>query len=110
MRDRPSGAALAALAHALSEEGALGEEDALAARCRAIWAREAGAGDAFAAYRAALAARYGAGEERWLLERLAADIRGGALDDGSADREALGALLRAITRQKLAESNPDILG
>lgn len=105
MRDRPSGAELAALADAL------GEEDALAARCRAIWARERDAGEgAFAACRAALAARYGAGEERWLLERLAADIRGGALDDGSADREALGALLRAITRQKLAESNPDSLG
>ena len=104
MRDRPSGAELAALADALGEEGAL------AARCRAIAVRERDAGDAFAACRAALVARYGAGEERWLLACLAADIRGGALDDGSADREALGALLRAITRQKLSESNPDSLG
>ncbi|HEY3919649.1 MAG TPA: DUF6285 domain-containing protein [Stellaceae bacterium] len=104
MRDRPSGAELAALAEALGEEGPL------AARCRAVQAREHDAGDAFAACRAALVARYGAGEDRFLLERLAADIRGGALDDGSADREALSALLRAITRQKLRESNPDYLG
>jgi uncharacterized protein DUF6285 len=101
MRDRPSGRELAALAEAR------GAEDALAARCQAIAAREREAGDeAFAACRAALTARYGAGEDAALLARLAAEIRAGALDDDSADRVALAALLRAITAQKLRESNP----
>lgn len=104
MHDRPSGAELVALAQAL------GASDALARRCHAIAAREAAHGDeAFAACRAALTVRYGAAEDRVLLERLAADIRGGALDEASAERDALAALLRAITRQKLRASNPDYL-
>lgn len=101
MRDRPSGIELAALATALGEGGPLAE------RCHAIAAREAAAGeDAFAVIRAALASRYGAGEDTILLARLAADIRAGALDEGNEQRAALAALLVALTRQKLAESNP----
>ncbi len=101
MRDRPSGAELAALATVLGEGGAL------AARCHAIAAREQAAGEAaFAAIRAALGARYGAGDDAMLLSRLAADIGAGALDEGSDSRAALGALLVALTRQKLAEAGP----
>jgi hypothetical protein len=104
MRDRPSGAELAALATALGEIGALAE------RGQAIAAREVVTGEGvFAAIRAALASRYGAGEDKALLARLAADIRAGALDDGSDRRAALAALLVALTRQKLAESNPGYL-
>ena len=104
MRDRPSGAELAALATALGETGTLAE------RCAAIAAREAAAGEgAFAAIRAALAARYGAGDDKMLLARLAADIRAGALDEGNDQRAALAALLVALTRQKLADSNPGYL-
>ncbi len=103
MRDRPSGQDLAALATALSETGALAE------RCRAIARREAAGGGVFAAARAALRARYGADEDEILLARLADDIRAGALDEGSDARAILAALLAAITRAKLAESNPDYL-
>lgn len=104
MRDRPSGEALAALATALGEAGAPAE------RCRAIAAREQAAGaQAFAAIRAALGARYGAGDDKVLLARLGEDIRAGALDEGSATRAAVAALLAALTRQKLAESNPGYL-
>ena len=103
MRDRPSGQDLAALATALSEAGALAE------RCRTIARREAAGEDAFAAARAALRARYGVGEDETLLARLVGDIRAGALDEGSDARAALAALLAAITRAKLAESNPDYL-
>ena len=100
MRDRPSGAELTALATAL------GGTSPLAKRCQAIAAREAAGEAAFDAIRAALAARYGAGEDKMLLARLAADIRTGALDEGSDRRAALALLLVALTRQKLAESNP----
>lgn len=103
MRDRPSGTTLAALADAL------GAQDWRAARCRAIAARERAGGDAFAPIAAALRARYGEGDDRGLMTRLAADIRAGALDEGAGGRAALAALLRAITRQKLLESNPDYL-
>jgi Domain of unknown function (DUF6285) len=104
MRDRPSGVELAALADAL------GTGDAPAARCYAIAAREAEAGDdAFAACRAVLTARYGAGDDKTQLARLAGEIRAGVLDEGSAERATLAALLGAITRQKLRESNPDYL-
>ena len=98
MRDKPSGGELAALA--------LGEAGALAERCHAIAAREQAGAKAFAAIRAALIARYGAGDDKMLLTRLAEDIRAGALDEGRATRTALAALLVAVTRQKLAESNP----
>jgi hypothetical protein len=105
MRDRPSGVELAALATALGEGGALAE------RCHALAAREQAVGeDAFAAIRAALTARYGPGDDRTLLARLAADIDAGALDERSAIRAALAALLVALTRQKLAESNPGYPG
>jgi len=105
MRDRPSGAELAALADAL------GARDAEAARCRAIEARERAAGDdAFGAIGTGLRAIYGEGDDRALLTRLVAAIRAGALDDGAAGRDALATLLRAITRQKLRESNPGYLG
>jgi uncharacterized protein DUF6285 len=101
MRDKPSGAELVALAEALGEAGVLAE------RCHAIAAREQAAGEgAFAPIRAALAAHYGAGDDKMLLARLADDIRAGALDEGSNRRAALAALLVAITRQKLAESSP----
>jgi hypothetical protein len=104
MRDRPSGPELAALADTL------GASDALAARCAAIAAREQSAGEqGFEGIRSALIARYGAGDDRALLARLAAEIRVGALDRGSADRAMLAALLRAITQQKLRESNPAYL-
>lgn len=104
MRDRPSGEELAVLADAL------GASDALAARCYAIAAREREAGDAaFAAPRAALVARYGTDDDAVLLARLADDIRAGALDDGSAERDALAAILRGITQQKLRECNPGYL-
>lgn len=104
MHDRPSGAELAALAQAL------GADDALARRCHAIAAREAAEGDAaFAECRAALIARYGAADDRVLLARLAADIGAGALDEATAGRDELAALLRAITQQKLRASNPDYL-
>jgi hypothetical protein len=100
MRDRPSGSELAALAAALGETGAS------AARCHAIAAREQAAGaTAFAAIRAALGARYGAGDDKTLLARLGADIGAGALDDGVETRVALAALLIALTRQKLAEGS-----
>ena len=70
-------------------------------RCRTIAAREQSAGDeAFDVIRAALATRYGASDDRVLLTRLSADIRAGALDEGQSGREALAALLRAITQQK----------
>lgn len=102
MRDRPSGSELAALATALGEGGAL------ATRCHAIAARERAAGEAaFAAIRAALGVRYGAGDDKTLLARLAADIDAGALDEGQETRTALAALLVALTRQKLAESSGD---
>lgn len=101
MRDRPSGPELMALADAL------GAQDRLASRCRAIAAREVNQGEAaFATQRAALIARYGAGDDRSLLARLAAEIRAGALDEGSAARPAFAALLCEITRAKLRESNP----
>lgn len=101
MRDQPSGRELAGLAAALGEAGAL------AARCHAIAAREQAAGEgAFAAIRAALGARYGAGDDKMLLSRLAADIGAGALDVGVETRAALAALLVALTRQKLAEGSP----
>ena len=100
MRDLPSGRDLSALATALGETGALAE------RCHAIARREAADGDVFAASRAALRARYGAGQDETLLARLAGDIRAGALDEGSAARAVLAELLLAITRAKLAESNP----
>ena len=104
MRDRPSGAALVVLADAF------GATDALGMRCRAIAAREHSAGEeAFDMIRAALIARYGAADDNALLTRLGADIRAGALDEGQAGRAALAALLRAITQQKLRESNPDYL-
>lgn len=102
MRDRPSGKELAALAEAS------GTGDPLARRCHAIAAREATYGEeAFVGSRAALTRRYGAGDDSALLARLAADIRAGALDEGSPERAALAGLLRAITCQKLRESNPE---
>jgi hypothetical protein len=104
MRDRPSGDMLAALADEL------GGTDALALRCRAIAEREAAQGEgAFAACRAALIERYGAGDDGALLRSLAGDIRAGALDEASAARTALAKVLLAITRQKLRASNPDYL-
>jgi len=103
MRDQPSGADLAALAAVLRDGGALAE------RCHAIAQREATDGGDFSAACAALRARYGAGDDKMLLARLVADIRAGALDDGSPGRAALAALLVAITRAKLAESNPGYL-
>jgi hypothetical protein len=104
MRDRPPGSELVLLA-----EG-IGDEDPLARRCRAIAAREADAGDAaFAPMRAALEARYGKGEDRALLRRLAGEIAAGGFDAEGAARDWALDVLRAITRQKLRESNPAFL-
>lgn len=107
MRDRPDGAFLAVLAR---EAAAQGECPELVARAEAIAERERIAGDApVERLRRALAARYGEGDIDSLLRRLAAEIRAGAGDAPGAERSALGRLLWAMTRQKLAESNPDYL-
>ena len=106
MRDRPDGAALAAMAEARSED----EERALIERARAIAARESAAGAVpLEACRGALVAIYGEGELEVLLRRLARDIRAGVYDAPTPPREAVRRLLWAITRQKLSESNPDYL-
>ena len=104
MRDRPSGIELVTLADGI------GDEDALAARCRAIAAREAAAGDAaFASIRAALRARYGVREDGALLTDLASEIAAGVFDAEGAARDWARDVLWAITRQKLRESNPEFL-
>jgi hypothetical protein len=106
MRDRPDGARLLALVDELAGE----VDPALRERARAIAARESAAGDApLAACRRALAALYGAGDLPGLFARLAQDIRAGAFyAPGPAQAQVL-ALLWAVTRQKLRESNPDYL-
>ena len=107
MRDRPDGATLRALAWAAA---AAGEEPTLVERALAIAAREEAAGAAAgAALHEALSLRYGGGDLEMLLRRLAAEIRAGAFDAPSPERTAVRQLLWAMTRQKLAESNPDYL-
>lgn len=106
MRDRPDAAFLLALAHAAERAG---EEAELVARARAIVGREASGGDPFGRCRAQLVARYGAGEDAELLRRLAEEIRSGTFDRAGAAREEMRALLWAITRAKLVDSNPDYL-
>jgi hypothetical protein len=107
MRDRPDAAFLLTLAR---EAAAAGETAELVARARAIAERERAAGDAPAErFRCALAARYGEGDLDALLRRLAAAIRAGAADAPGPEQAALRRLLWAMTRQKLAESNPDYL-
>lgn len=102
-RDRPSGEELMALV------GCVGGGGPLAARAVAIAARERAAdASAFAACRAMLAARYGAAEDRALLAQFSAEIRAGVFDHGTACDGAR-AVMAAITRQKLIESNPDFL-
>jgi uncharacterized protein DUF6285 len=106
MRDRPDGPTLAALAVALAAH----EDRALVERARAIAARERAAGEApLEACRGALVALYGEAELGPLLRRLADDIRAGLYDAPGPQRDAVGHLLWAMTRQKLAESNPDYL-
>lgn len=104
MRDLPDAMALATLA-------VVGEGDEpLRSRCLAIAHRESEAGDAaFAAIRRELAARYGTGEDRALLERLAAEIRSGGFDAPASARDWARAVLARITAQKLRESNPEFL-
>lgn len=103
MRDRPDGPTLRALAQEFAGDAELVE------RALAIAARE-GASDAdFAACRAALAARYGDANDSTLLLCLAAEIRSGAFDRPGPARDAVRRLLWALTRAKLAESNPDYL-
>lgn len=115
MRDLPAGSELAALAEAWAARiGSLppGEQalvHRMIERCRAIAAREAEYGDgALAPVRAALAGLYGAGDPASQFARLADDIRAGRFDAG-AKRADVRALLRALTRQKLRESNPRFL-
>jgi hypothetical protein len=107
MRDPPEGEVLLALAQAAAIDG---ERADLVARARAIAERELKAGAApVEALRRALAARYGEGTTEVLLWRLVAEIRAGVGDAPGPERERLRALLWAITRWKLAESNPDYL-
>ena len=104
MRDLPSGEELARLAQEI------GGDATLVARCHAIAAREQSAGEgAFAAIRAALTARYGAGDDRALLASLSAEIARGVFDAPSAARDWARHLLWDLTRQKLRESNPELL-
>jgi len=104
MRDRPSGSILAALAAELPDE------KALVTRCSAIAAREARYGDeAFAEIRARLAERYGEGDDRALLQNLAAEIRAGVFDRPDGARLWLARFLWDLTRAKLRESNPELL-
>jgi uncharacterized protein DUF6285 len=106
MRDRPDGATLAKMAAARAAH----EDRSLVERARAIAAREQAAGEApLEACRGALVALYGEGELGPLLRRLADDIRAGFYDAPGPQREAVGRLLWSMTRQKLAESNPDYL-
>jgi hypothetical protein len=107
MRDRPETALLLALAAELEQ---IPEEAALVARARAIAGRERQAGNApIAACHRALIALYGAGDFEVLFRRLAQEIRDGAYDAPGAERERVLRLLRAVTLQKLRESNPDYL-
>jgi hypothetical protein len=104
MRDLPSGEELARLAPEL------GGDAALSARCQAIARREESAGgDAFAAIRDALAARYGASDDQALLASLAAEIERGVFDAPGGARDWARRLLWDLTRQKLRLSNPDYL-
>jgi hypothetical protein len=106
MRDRPDGATLARMAAARTAH----EDRSLVARARAIAAREQAAGEApLEVCRGALVALYGEGELGPLLRRLAGDIRAGLYDAPGPRREAMRRLLWSMTRQKLAESNPDYL-
>jgi len=106
MRDRPDGATLAQMAMARAAH----EDRALVERARAIAQRERAAGEApLEACRGALVALYGEGELGPLLQRLADDIRAGRYDAPGPRREAMRRLLWSMTRQKLAESNPDYL-
>jgi len=106
MRGRPDGPTLAALARAATE----GEDAALVARALAIADREAAAGDGpLEECRQALAALYGPGTLAALLRRFAEEIRAGRFDDPGLPRERALRLLWWITRQKLAEANPEYL-
>jgi hypothetical protein len=108
MRDRPTAGELLALAAAAC--GNDGSEAALAARCRAIAAREAEQGDSgFAAIRAELAALYGEQEDGALLTCLAAQLRDGIHDAPGDLRDRVRDLLWRLTVAKLRESNPDFL-
>jgi hypothetical protein len=98
MRDPPDAAALLALA--------TDNDGALAARARAIAAREAAAGEgAYAAVRRALSELYGAAPDAVLLAKLAADLRAGRFD---GDLQ-IARLLWDFAVQRLRESNPDFL-
>jgi hypothetical protein len=106
MRDRPDGPTLRALAEAASAA----EDAALVARCLAIAAREAAAGDApLSAAQAELAALCGEGGLPDLWRRLAADIRAGLFDAPGERRDAVLRLLWATTIARLRESNPEFL-
>ncbi|HVM77506.1 MAG TPA: hypothetical protein VMU06_00710 [Stellaceae bacterium] len=112
MRDLPSGPQLESLARELEGKGIDGlppKERAAAAamieRCRTIARREAAAGEAaLAPIRAALASLY-SGDPSGHLAQLAAEIRSSALDAPGERRDRALALLRALTLQKLRESN-----
>ncbi len=98
MRDRPDIETLLALAAGAADE-------ALAARCRAIAAREREGGPApYDALAAELRALTGGGGS---LAALAADIRRGRFDAEGPERERLVRFLAGLALQKLRENNPD---
>lgn len=114
MRDRPSGAELLALLREVLRRDAERPAErrtppALVERAVAIAGRERREGDGLGACQARLAAIYGAGDQDALLRRFAADIRAGAFDAPSPDRQAVRDLLWTITVRKLRESNPGFL-
>jgi len=117
MRDRPLGAELAALADAC-EAGHREDEapekkvltEALARRCREIFAREAANGEAgWDEIARDLRQLYGAGDSELHYARLSREIRAGRFDVPGERRDRVQALLWAITLQKLRLSNPRFL-
>ncbi len=100
MRDLPDIETLLALSAGAGDE-------ALAARCRAIAAREREFGlTPYETLAAELRAACGGGDPREILARLAADIRRGRFDAPGPEQEKLVRLLWRLTLQKLRENNP----
>jgi hypothetical protein len=101
MRDPPEIETLLALA-------ARSDEAALAARCRAIAARERACGTApYDALGTELRALLGGGDRAPDLVALSAEIMRGRFDAPGPDRDRLVRFLWRVTLQKLRENNPD---
>lgn len=118
MRDLPTGPQLEALAREWEALGLdripsneRGTVAAMIERCHAIARREAAAGEAaMGGVGEALAALYpDVGDPAERLVRLARGIRSGGLDARNDRRRLALAALRALTLQKLRESNPRFL-